>query len=548
MAKLERGNYVELLIPIIILSFFLIYPVTRVIVGGVLSSTSNPFQKILSDYPTQFAIAFTFSQAFISTIASVMVGLPGALIISRLDFKGKSLVRALIVVPFVLPPIAVVVGIIQMFGSYGIIDSFLMSLFHSSTSVFNISDGIVGIVLAHTFYNAPLVILLVSSSLERMNPEIEDAADMLGANSIQRFKRITLPQILPALSAAAILTFIFCFMSFPIVLALGNDVYNTIEILIWNSYKAGHLGLASSLALLQILITLTLAVVYLRLGRTRNQDVAPTSTIRTIRFTKYRYREQGLILVYMLSMLIFIGGPMISIFRAAVYDPMLQQYTAKGLVYLFTSGTNGGLGFVINTLFYGFLATLLSIILGIPLAYAHKSEKRILPTLSSMMVLLPLGISSITLAYGLMEAIAVPLGLSLHPWPIIVIAQTIIGLPFTARALEISLNNIDPNILNQADLLGASRFQRFFFVDVPLLLPGILVGAVFAFAMAIGDMTATLLIAIPANYTVAVGVYKNLDVRKFVQAGASALFLVIICVLAYLIMEKVSKGSTGSAL
>ena len=548
MAKLERGNYVELLIPIIILSFFLIYPVTRVIVGGVLSSTSNPFQKILSDYPTQFAIAFTFSQAFISTIASVMVGLPGALIISRLDFKGKSLVRALIVVPFVLPPIAVVVGIIQMFGSYGIIDSFLMSLFHSSTSVFNISDGIVGIVLAHTFYNAPLVILLVSSSLERMNPEIEDAADMLGANSIQRFKRITLPQILPALSAAAILTFIFCFMSFPIVLALGNDVYNTIEVLIWNSYRAGDLGIASSLALLQILITMALAAFYMRVGRTRNQDVAPTSAIRTITFAKYRYHEQGLILIYMLSMLIFIGGPMISIFRAAVYDPLLQQYTTKGLTYLFTSGPNGGLGFLINTLFYGFLATLLSIILGIPLAYAHKSEKRILPTLSSMLVLLPLGISSITLAYGLMEAIAVPLGLSLHPWPIIVIAQTLIGLPFTARALEISLNNIDPNILNQADLLGASRFQRFFFVDIPLLLPGILVGAVFAFAMAIGDMTATLLIALPQNYTLAIGVYKNLDVRKYVQAGSSALFLVFICVLAYLMMEKISKGSTGSAL
>ncbi len=72
--------------------------------------------------------------------------------------------------------------------------------------------------------------------------------------------------------------------------------------------------------------------------------------------------------------------------------------------------------------------------------------------------------------------------------------------------------------------------------------------SVFAFAMAIGEMSATLFIALPQNYTLAVAIYDNLGVRRFVEAGASALFLVAICVVAFLTMEKISEGSTGGTL
>lgn len=548
MAKIDRGANILLLIPIVLLSIFLVYPVIRVTIEGLLSDNGTPFIQVISSYSAQYAIVFTFSQAIISTMMSVIVGIPGAFLLSRLDFKGKILVRSLIIVPFVLPPIVVVVGFMQMFGSYGLVDSFFMWMLQSSTTVFNIADGITGIILAHTFYNAPLVILLISASLERLNPEIEDAAEMLGATGHQRFFRITLPHIFPAITAAAILTFLFCFMSFPIVLALGNGVYKTIEVQIWDSFRWSDYGEASSLVLVQILVTMTLAITYVRLGRAKNQAVAPTSSMRVVKLGSYKHKEQIIIMAYVLMVLILVGGPIISILRAAVYDPILKRYSLDGFSYLLTAGSNGGLNPLVNTLFYGGLATILSILLGIPLAYAHKSKARGLPTLSSVMVLLPLGISSISMAYGLMTIIAVPTGLNINPWPIIVIAQTIIGLPFTTRSIEISLRNIDPNILDQVDSLGASRFQKFLFVELPLLLPGILVGAVFAFAMAIGEMSATLFIALPQNYTLAVAIYDNLGVRKFLQAGASALLLVIICVAAFFAMEKISEGSTGGAL
>ncbi len=548
MTEIDREKYILLCLPIAILFIFLIFPVVIITVEGLLDESGTSFFDVISSHSTQFTIIFTVSQALVSTILSVAIGLPGALLLSRLEFKVKTLVRALIIIPFVLPPIVVVVGFMQMFGTYGLIDSFVMWILHSPSSVVNIADGLTGIILAHTFYNVPLVILLVSAALERLNSEVEDAAEMLGANAIQRFQRITLPHILPSVVAAAILTFLFCFMSFPIVLALGNGVYKTIEVQIWDSFRWSDYGEASSLVLIQILFTLSLAIAYVRLARGPKQPVTPTSYIRTARFSSYRFEEKILILSYLIFILILIGGPIVAIFRAAVYDPILQRFTFAGFSYLFTSGSNGGLVPLINTLFYGGMATLLSILLGLPLAYAHRSKAKGLPVFSSIMILLPLGISSISMAYGLMTVIAVPTGLNINPWPIIVIAQTIIGLPFTTRSIEISLQNIDPNIIDQADALGASRLQRFFFVELPLLTPGILVGAVFAFAMAIGEMSATLFIALPQNYTLAVAIYNNLGVRKFVQAGASALVLVVFCVIAFLTMEKISEGSTGGAL
>jgi thiamine transport system permease protein len=546
LVRKDSTTYLTLGTPIVLVVLFLVFPVVVVVANGLLSGTHSTFINAVTNNWTY--IQFTFLQALISTIMAVMVGLPGGILLARLNFRGKKLLRALIIVPFVLPPIVVVVGFLQMFGQYGIIDSFLMWWIQSPNSVFNLASGVAGILLAHTFYNAPLVILLISASMERLNPEIEESAELLGADSTQRFWRITMPHIMPSLITAAILTFLFCFMSFPIVLAFGHGTYRTIEVQIWNAFRWSDYGQASSLVLVQIIFTLTLALAYVRLGRSVGRRAGVTSSIRSMKMSNYQTHEVILIVLYFGGMLILVAGPILSIIRSSIYDPFTQQYSLNGFFYLLDAGTGGGLKPLVNSLFYGGLATVLSVCLGIPLAYAHRSTNRIIPPISSVLVLLPLGISSITVAYGLMTVIAVPTGLNINPWPIIVIAQTIIGLPFTTRSIEIALNDVDSHITDQADVLGASSFQRLWFVELPILAPGILVGAVFAFAMAIGEMTATLFIALPQNFTLAVAIYDNLSVRKFVEAGASALILVILCVIAFLMMEKISEGSVGGAL
>ncbi|MHA1637946.1 MAG: ABC transporter permease [Candidatus Thorarchaeota archaeon] len=535
-------------IPIAILLFFLVIPVSVVIVQGLLEGPGSTFSEVISSPVTQKALTFTVTQSILSTLLALALGLPGAFLFSRLRFRGKSILKALIIVPFVLPPIVVVVGFLQIFGSGGILDQVAMTILNQQDSVLNLANGIEGIILAHAFYNIPLFILMISASLEQLNPEIEDVAEVLGVSPFGKLRRIIFPHIRAAVISASILTFLFCFMSFPIVLALGEGKFATIEVLIWYAFGFFDYGEMSSLALIQILITLVLAYSYLKTSGRSEQSKSSKSTIRTKAFSETKTLHKLLILGYICILGILILGPMISIVRAAVYDPFVGDYTLRGFTNLLNPRVGGGFVPFINSIYYAGLATLFAVFLGIPLAYAQHSKSRTMPTLTSMMILLPLGISSITMAYGLMLVIAVPTGLSINPWPLIVIAQTIIGIPFSAKAIEIALRKIDPAVLMQADSLGASRLQKLFFVELPLLAPGILVGAVFAFAMAIGEMSATIFLAREINFTLAVTIYRDLTVRKFVEAGASSLMLIIICFVAFLVIERFSEDGYGGTV
>ena len=131
-----------------------------------------------------------------------------------------------------------------------------MRLFHLDDPPLRILYSLRGIVLAHAFYNFPLVVRLVSTIWSSIDPRIEDAARSLGAKEFRVFWYITLPMILPGIIASLALTFIFSFMSFAVVLVLGGVKYATIEVNIYTlmtvilDYKMG-----SALAIVQSLFS-----------------------------------------------------------------------------------------------------------------------------------------------------------------------------------------------------------------------------------------------------------------------------------------------------
>ncbi|MHA2179052.1 MAG: hypothetical protein ACXAAK_11950, partial [Candidatus Thorarchaeota archaeon] len=138
----------------------------------------------------------------------------------------------------------------------------------------------------------------------------------MGANSYQKFRRITLPHILPSLLAASILTFLFCFMSFPIILAFGQGRFLTIEAQIWNAFRFFDYGQASSLTLIQLLITLTLAIVYVRLSGQPKNSGGVTATIKTIGFNQM-FGAYGVID----SIFMWIQSSSVSVFNLATDIP-----------------------------------------------------------------------------------------------------------------------------------------------------------------------------------------------------------------------------------
>ena len=121
------------------------------------------------------------------------------------------------------------ISFIIILGNNGWINQFLQKYFGFLEPV-QFLYGFGGIIIAHVFFNFPLVARFVSASWENIDPSMKEAAKTLGANKREEFFRITLPQLLPAIFASASIVFIYSFTSFAIVLGLGGFDFSTVEV------------------------------------------------------------------------------------------------------------------------------------------------------------------------------------------------------------------------------------------------------------------------------------------------------------------------------
>ena len=298
LPALRRHHLVFLVLILLFLIVFFFYPLAAVMQGGLQNSERHfsvaPLFKMLTDSYYQRIILFTLTQALLSTVLAVLLGLPGAYLLARFHFKGKRLVRALTTIPFVLPSILVVLGFVLFFGNNGILNRGLMALLRLREPPLRILYSLKAILLAHAFYNFPICIRIVSGLWSRVNPHLEEAARSLGARGWRLFRRVTLPQILPGVLASAALIFIFCFMSFAIVLVLGGGPrYATLEVEVYRLAKIGlDLDAASRLALIGSALTLLLLYGYIKLQqRAGFAAFADDELSRLVRVASEEWRE-----------------------------------------------------------------------------------------------------------------------------------------------------------------------------------------------------------------------------------------------------------------
>jgi thiamine transport system permease protein len=225
------------------LTFLFYVPLASFILGiGSSPITANASAgslfMVFTDPYYRHILVFTLTQAALSTAAAVVLGLPGAYMLSRFDFAGKRLLAALSAIPFMLPPILVVLGFILFFGTNGLANTALMRIFGLKNPPLSVLYSLKGIVLAHAFYNFPVVARIVSAAWERVPGEYAEAARTLGASPAAVFRDVTLPALLPSLLSSACLVFLFCMLSFPVVLVLGGGPkVATIEVEIYRSAR-----------------------------------------------------------------------------------------------------------------------------------------------------------------------------------------------------------------------------------------------------------------------------------------------------------------------
>jgi len=524
-------------IPLLFLVYFFVYPLMSVLVTGFTSDGRldfGPIRTVLGRRALLNVAWFTLWQAVASTVLTLLIALPAAHVMARYQFPGKQLVRAAIVVPFVLP--TVVVG-----------SAFLALLRPTGPLGVDLRQTIWAILLAHVFFNYSIVVRTVSTYWERIDPALEEAAAMLGAGRIRAFWKVTLPMLRPAIASAASLVFLFTFTSFGIILILGGLAHSTIEVEIWRQATGLiNFEVAAALALLQIIgITVTLFL-YSRYQERRavefeHHGVADARPLVT------RGQRLG-VLANLLVMLLLLGTPLFvlvdrSLRTANGYSLAAYQGLGERLAGMSAPATTA----IWNSARFAVIATLLAVTIGLAAATVVAYRRGWLSRSFDALLMLPLGTSAVTLGFGFLLALDAPIDLRTSIW-IIPIAHAMVAIPFVVRTAVPVMRSVRHRLREAAAMLGAPPDRVWREIDLPLVIKAALIGAGFAFAVSLGEFGATSFLALPTNPTLPTAIFRLLGrpgTESFSNAMALSTILMIGTTVTILLIERLRTDGLG---
>jgi len=513
--------------------------------------TFSRIAGVFTDPYTQRIMLFTLLQATLSTLASLLVALPGAYLIATYSFRGKRLILALSAIPFVIPSILVVLGLVIFFGNNGFLNRILMTLFKLEEPPLSILYSFPAIILAHTFYNFPIIMSLVSSYWEHMDGNCETASYTLGATKTKTFFSITLPRLLPAIISAASLVFLFCFNSFAIILVLGGGPrYTTMEVEIYRQARMmGQRGFAAALSLFSILVTSILLFWYNRMQKRLALSETYRNSNRLIEKKPATLPGKLLALFYTIVSSLFILGPIASVvvrsFMASSSRSGAEAFSLKWYRQLLsleraTGHMNSALQALSNSLVIAALVALCTVPLALTLCVAiRKKEKGSLLELLGMM---PMTVSSVIIGLGYYLISARIRGGLLTSYSLVVLAHMVIAIPFVLRTILPEYRKIPNSYIHSSLTLGAGPLRTFLQIELPLLRGAMLTGAIFAFALSMGEFNATLTLANSSIVTLPIVMYRLIGSYNFQGACALGTILIAVCTLVFIVSELAKGG------
>jgi len=517
------------LVPLAFLAVFFAYPVATILERGLSEGSAL---DVIRRRSTGRLVAFTVAQAAGSAVLSLVVGLPAAWAVARVDLPGRRLVRALLVVPFVLPTLVVGAALQATFGRFGV----------DGTSGFHLERTVTAILLAHMVLNVAVVVRVVGSHWALLDPRAEEAARVLGASRLRVLREVTLPRLAPAVWSAAGIVFLFCFTSFGVILTVGGPGRPTLETEIWRqATQRTDVPTATALALLQMVVVVALVAA---VGGAERRAAAGAIVRRPVpprRLTTARQRLGVALALAPAAVLVLVP-------LGVLVERSLAVGGGHGLGHFRALGEETGTGLSVaplaavgTSLTYAVAATLIAVVVGglasVVIAHAGRVSGRGLDVL----LMVPLGTSAVTLGFGLLVALdSPPLDLR-SSRAIVPIAQALVGLPFVVRSLVPALRAIDPRTREAASVLGAGPWRARWEVDVPLVARTVLVGAAFAFAVSLGEFGATSFLARPDAPTVPTAMFRLLGQPGAAlrgQAMALGVVLAALTVAAVLVIER----------
>jgi thiamine transport system permease protein len=531
-------------VPVVVFGVFFVLPVGGMLALGFWPDGSfDPVGvlEVLARPRVHRVLWFTVWSASVATAVSVLLGLPAAHALHRLEFRGRQLVRAALLVPFVLPTVVVGVAFRQLLGESG------------PLGFLGLDGTPVAIVAGLVFFNVAVVIRSVGAAWASLDPRPGEAAAVLGASPFQVFRTVTLPALRPAIVSSASVVFLFCATAFGVVLTLGGLRYASVETEIYLlTTNLLDLQAAAALSVLQLVAVTALLVIAGRLRAVPDPSVA-----RAVVRPRRPGRGDRAALTATVLLLLVVAAPIATLVAGSlrVGDGWgLGNYGA-----LTTTGSNQALlvpvtAALVTSLRTAVDATWMALSLGLLVAFLvtrrsrSRAERRVRGGLDGFFML-PLGVSAVTLGFGFLVTLGRP-PLDLRDSALLVpIAQALVALPLVVRTIVPVLAGIDDRQRQAAASLGAGPVRAILTVDVPVVWKPMLAAGGFAFAVSLGEFGATSFLARDENPTLPVVIYRLIGhpgELNYGMALAASVVLAATTALVMLVVERLRVPSVGA--
>jgi len=500
------------------------------------------FKEFLSDPWNLRVIGFSLYQAFLSALLSILVGLPGAWLLTYYNFPGKRWFRLLTYLPFILPSILVVLAMVLFYGNNGWINRGLMTILGTDEPQVHFLYSLTGILIAHVFYNFPLAMKIIGDQWERISLKYHHAASSLGVGNMRRFFGITLPLLMPSIGSAFVLIFLLCMNSFAIILVLGGGIrYTTIEVLI---YQLARIELdfsgAASLAFLQGGLSLIGMAIMLK-GRDRRVDQESASKSWLPEKLRNRSMKAWFGLCWILLVLIFALGPLFAIlmdsFRKFEHGEWI--YTWYWYRELFTWRENNYfLSSLWNSLRIGLGSALISSIFGLGLVSIIAYRKGVKRRFWEMLTIFPIALSTVVFGVAWFHFYQEHLAGTVPLIFVVMAMHALLTCPYWIRIVLPTLESIPLQWHTESKMLGKQPLEYGVRILWPWLSKTFLIAFFFSFSLSLGELNSTMMIADETVRTLPLEIYGAISGYRFSYASAVAVILLILSVSTFLLVEQ----------
>ncbi len=542
--------YLVLGLGVLFVAVFLAYPLLRTVLiafvpNGKDLSLSNlslvNFEKFLTSNLYRRSLINSFYISFAVVGLTVLIGVPMGYLVARVEVPGKNVLLSLSVVPLIMPAFLGAFAWVILLGRNGALRYVFERVGVELPPIY----GPFGVILAMTLMYYPFVFLLSEGAFETANPTLEESASVMGARLPRILRTISLPLIIPSIAAGAILIFIRAISNFGVPAIVGGSTYVLPTLIYFQVNGFWNLHAAAAISLVSVLITggalwLQRYIVsrreYETISASRSRLHMHRHPVAKVLATVFCW---GVVLVSLLPQFTLI---VMSFFKT--WNGLWPQgFTLSHYLAIpkFLSGP------IKNTLILATSSSLGAAVIGTLIAYVVQRRRPRGSAVLDYAVMLPFILPGIVVAVALLSTFSSGYLILRGTYWIMIISFVIRRTPYVFRSVSAGLTQLDPALEEASILSGATWFQTFRKVTLPLIFPTLASGTILTFATLLTELSTSILLYSARTRTLSIAIYDSVNDGDYGLASALAvvLFFTVFAV-TYAINRYTGKSMAAS--